>query len=85
MRTVTSLMTIEALTFLYFTFFHTIMSYEIIFCENATNSKKNIRIMAGVKRTVYSMELFKKCHIVLLASIFLLSLLLPIVDNMNKS
>jgi hypothetical protein len=46
--------------------------------------KKNIKIMAGVKRTVYFMELFKKCHIILLASKSLLSLLLYIVHNMKK-
>jgi hypothetical protein len=40
--------------------------------------------MAGVKRSLSSKELFKKCNILPTANEFLLSLLLFIVDNMEK-
>jgi hypothetical protein len=56
MRTITSLMKTEALKLVYFAYFHSIVSYGIIFWGNSTDSKevfyiqkKFIRIMAGTK------------------------------------
>jgi hypothetical protein len=67
------------------------MSYGIIFWGNSTESKKVfyiqkriIRIIAGAKRRAACRELFKKFNILPLDSEFLLSLLLFIVDNMEK-
>jgi hypothetical protein len=67
------------------------MSYGVIFRGNTTDSKrvfniqkKIIRIMAVVKRRVSCRELLKKFNILPLASEFLLSLLLFVVDNMDK-
>jgi hypothetical protein len=57
MRTVTSLVKTETLKLVYFAYFHSIMSYGIIFWGNSTDSKKVfyiqkriIRIMAGTKK-----------------------------------
>jgi hypothetical protein len=78
----------ESLKLVYFAYFHSIMSYGIIFWGNSTDSKKVfyiqkkiIRIMAGTKRRASYRELFKKCNILPLASTFLLSLLSFVVDN----
>jgi hypothetical protein len=75
-------MKIETLKLGYFAYFHSIMSYGIIFWGNSTDSKKVIyiqkriiRIMAGAKRRASCRELFKKCNSLPLASEFLLSLL----------
>jgi hypothetical protein len=40
MRTITSLMKTETLKFVYFAYFHSIVSHEIIFWGNSTDSKK---------------------------------------------
>jgi hypothetical protein len=91
MRTVTSLMKIGSLKLVYFAYFHSMMSYGVIFWGNSSDStrvfntqKKIIRIMAGVKERVSCRELFKKFNILPLASEFLLSLLSLIVDNMEE-
>jgi hypothetical protein len=91
MMTVTSLMKTETLKLVYFAYFHSIMSYGIIFWANSTESKKVfyiqnriIRIIAGAKRRASCMELFKKFNILPLASEFLLSLLSFVVDSMEK-
>jgi hypothetical protein len=80
MRTTTSLMKTETLK--------SIMSYEIIFWGNSTDSKNVfyiqktiIRIMAGTKRRASCGELFKKFNILPLASKFLLSLSSFVVDR----
>jgi hypothetical protein len=67
MRTVTPLMKVDVLKLVYFAYFHSVMSYGVIFWGNSTDSKrafiiqnKIIRIMAGVKTRVSCRELFKK-------------------------
>jgi hypothetical protein len=69
-RTVTPLLKIDTLKLVYFAYFHSIMSYVVIFWGNSTDSKrvfiiqkKIIRIMAGVKSRVSCRELFKKFNI----------------------
>jgi hypothetical protein len=91
MRTVTQLLKADTLKQVYFAYFHSIMSYGVIFWGNSTDSKrvfiiqkKIIRLMAGVKRRVSCRELFKKFNILPLASEFLLSLLSFVVDNREK-
>jgi hypothetical protein len=90
MRTVTPLLKVDTLKLVYFAYFHSIISYGIIFWGNLTDSKrvfiiqkKVIRIMAGVKRRISCRELFKKFNILRVASEFLLSLLSFVVDNME--
>jgi hypothetical protein len=80
MRTTTSLKNRETLKLVYFDYFHSIMSYGIIFCGISTYrkkilyiQKKIIRIMAGIKGRASCRELFKKCNILPLASELLLS------------
>jgi hypothetical protein len=70
----------ETLELVYFDYFHSIMSYGIIFCGNSTDSKtvfymqkKIIRILAGIERIASFRELFMKFNIFPLASKFLLS------------
>jgi hypothetical protein len=59
MRTVTPLLKVDTLKFVYFAYFHSIMSYGIVFWGNSTDGKKVfiiqkkiIRIMVSVKRRV---------------------------------
>jgi hypothetical protein len=79
MRTVTPQLKVDTLKLVYFAYFHSIMSYGIIFRGNSTDSKrvfiiqnKIIRIMAGFKKRVSCRELFKKFNILPLVSEFLL-------------
>jgi hypothetical protein len=80
----------ETLKLVYFAYFHSIMSYGIIFWGNSTDSKKVFyiqkkifRIMAGTRRRASCGELFKKFNILSLASESLLSLLSFVVDNIE--
>jgi hypothetical protein len=88
MSTIISLMKTETLKLVYFAYFHSIMSYGIIFWEKLTKSKKVfyiqkkiIRTMAGTKRRTSCRELFKKFNILPLVNKFLLSLLSFVADN----
>jgi hypothetical protein len=90
MRAITSLTKTETLKLVYFAYFHSIMSYRIIFWGSSTDSKKVfyiqkkiIRIMAGTKRRASCRELFKKFNILPLASKFLFPLLSFVVDNIE--
>jgi hypothetical protein len=72
----TSLLKIDTLKLVYFAYFHSILSYGVIFWENSSDGKrvfntqnKIIRLMAGVKGRVSYRELFLS-----LASEFLVSL-----------
>jgi hypothetical protein len=91
MRTVTPLLKVDTLKLVFFAYFHSTISYGVIFWGNSTDSKrvfiiqkKIIRIMAGVKRIISCRELFKKFSILPLVSEFLLSLLSFVVNNMGK-
>jgi hypothetical protein len=91
MRTVTPLLKVDTLKLVCFACFHSVMSYGVICWGNSTDSKrvfiiqkKIISIVAGVKRRVSCIELFKKFNILPLASEFLLPLLSFVVDNLEK-
>jgi hypothetical protein len=91
MRTVTLLLKTDALKVFCFAYFHSVMSYGVIFWGNLTDSKrvfniqnKIIRIMADVKNRVSCRELFKKFNILPLGSELLPLLLLFVVDNTEK-
>jgi hypothetical protein len=90
MRTATTIMKLETLKLFYFVYFHSIMSYGIIFWGNSTGSKKVfyiqkkiIRIMASTKRIASCRELFKKFNILSLASEYLLTLSFIADNNEN--
>jgi hypothetical protein len=90
-KTVTPLLEVDTLKLVYFAYFHSVMSYGVIFWGNSTDSKrvfiiqkKIIIIMAGVKRRVSCRKLSNKFNMLPLASEFLLSLLSFVVDNTEK-
>jgi hypothetical protein len=91
MRTVVPLMTINTLQLVYIAYFHSVLSYGLIFWGNSTDSskvfyiqKKIIRIMASVKSRVSCRQLFQKFNILSLASEFILCLLSFVVENLGK-
>jgi hypothetical protein len=72
----------------YFAYFHSIMSYEIIFWGNSSYSvkifklqKRVIRIITGAKNRDSCRELFKNLKILTLVSQFIFSVVSFIVDN----
>jgi hypothetical protein len=78
----------ETLKWIYFTHFHSIMKYRIIFWGNSHNSreiftlhKKIIRIMASVKPTNSCKSLFKRLEILTLPCKYIFSLINFIVSN----
>jgi hypothetical protein len=91
MWTVIPLMTMDTLKLVYFAYFHSVLSYGLIFRGNSTGSnkvfyiqKKIIRIMAGVKSGVSCRKLFRKFNMLPLASEFILCLLSFVVENLDK-
>jgi len=76
----------SSLEMIYHTFFHSAMSYRIIFWGNSLHSstifsiqKKAIRIMEGCGNRVSCRNLFKKLQILPLTSHYMLSLLMFVV------
>jgi hypothetical protein len=81
-------MSISVLKVIYYTFFHSLMSYGIIFWGNSSYSytifllqKKAIRAMLGYGNTVSCRNIFKELGILPLASQYLFSLLLFVSYN----
>jgi len=77
-----------SLKMIYYTFFHSVMSYGIIFWGNSCHSsiifrlqKKVIRIMEGCGNRVSCRGLFRKFQILPLKSQYILSLLMFVVQN----
>jgi hypothetical protein len=76
----------------YFSYFHSILKYGIIFCGNSTNNsrvfksqiKKAIRIISGVGPRDSCRNLFKKLNILPLSCEYILSLLLFVIYNQNN-
>jgi hypothetical protein len=67
---------------IYFAYFHSIIKYGIIFCDNSSNSKKifilqkeSIRIMAGVRSRNSCRGLFKRSKILPLSHEYTISLM----------
>jgi hypothetical protein len=76
------------LTIIYYTFFHSILTYGIIFWGKAPLGatifrlqKKEIPIMEGCGNRVWCRDLFRKFHILPLTSQYLLSLLMFVVQH----
>ena len=83
-------MSASSLKVIYYAFFHSVMSYGIIFWGNLSHSsiifriqKKAIRIMEGCGNRVSCRNLFKKLQIWPLTSQYMLSLLMFVVQNKN--
>ena len=79
-----------ALKMVYYAFFHSVMSYGLIFWGNSTNSKcvfklqKNaIRIIMGAKNNDSCREFFKLLKILPLSAQYIYSLLMFLVNNKN--
>jgi len=81
-------MSVSSLKVIYFAFFHSVMSYGIIFWGNSSHSsvifriqKKAITIMEGCGNRVSCRNIFKKLQILPLTSQYMLSLLIFVVQN----
>jgi hypothetical protein len=90
LRNAKTCMSASSLMMIYYAFFHSIMSYGIIFWGNSLHSssifriqKKAIRITAGCSNRVSCRDLFKKLQILPLASQYALSLLMCVVQDKN--
>ena len=72
----------------YYSYFHSLMTYELIFCGNSHHSniifrlqKRIIRIIVVIRGRDSCREYFKNLKILLLQSQSILSLLLFLIDN----
>jgi hypothetical protein len=91
-RSLSYLLSIKTLQMVYFSYFHSILKYGIIFWGTSTNSsrvfklpeKKVIRIISGVGPTDSCRNLFKKLDILPLSCEYILSLMLFVIDNQNN-
>jgi hypothetical protein len=90
-RNAKTCMSVSSLRMIYYAFFHSVMSYGIIFWGNSSHSstifkiqKKAIRIMEGCGNRVSCRNLFKKLQILPMASQYILSLLIFVVQNKNS-
>ena len=87
-RNTKTYMSASSLKMIYYAFFHSVMSYGIIFWGNWSHSSiifrvqgKAIRIMKGCGNRVSCRLLFKKLQILPLTSQYMLSLLMFVVQN----
>ena len=81
----------ETLRMAYFSYFHSIIRYGIIFWGNATDSckvfrlqKRVIRLMLGARPRASCRGLFKKLEILPVPCQYTLSVMLFMIDNSNK-
>ena len=88
LRIVKPLLSPESLRMVYFSYFHAIMTYGIIFWGNSSHSniifrlqKRVIRIITGIRNRDSCREYFKALKILPLQSQYILSLLLFVIDN----
>jgi hypothetical protein len=80
----------ESLRMIYCSYFHTVMSYGIIFWGNSTHSinifklqKRIIRIITNSRNRDSCRHLFMKFGILLIYSQYLFSLLMFVIDNIS--
>jgi hypothetical protein len=88
MRVEQSFLSLDSLKLIYYSYFHSILTYGIIFWGNTHNSnaifkiqKRIIQIMVGIRNRDSCKEYFKRLKILPLQSQYLLSLLLSVADN----
>ena len=89
-RNAKTCMSVSSLKMIYHAFFHSVMSYGIIFWGNSSYNtmifkikKKAIRIIEGCGNSVSCRNLFKKLQILPLESQYTISLLMFVVQNKN--
>jgi hypothetical protein len=92
LRCIRPFMSQDALISVYYSYFHSLITYGIIFWGNSSYSshifqlqKKAVRIITGSRLRDSCRELFKHLRILPLQSHYVLSLLLFVVDNKNFS
>ena len=90
LRIIKPLSSLESLRMVYFSHFHSIMTYGIIFWANSYYSnvifklqKRVIRIITGIRNRESCREHFKTLKILPLQSQYILSLLLSVIDNVD--
>jgi hypothetical protein len=88
MRIVQSFLSLHSLKMIYYSYFHSILTYGIVFWGNTHYSnaifkmqKRIIMIMVEVRNRFSCTEYFKRLKILLLQSQYLLSCLLFVADN----
>ena len=91
MRTIKPYVAANTLKTIYYSYFHSIMTYGLLFWGNSPDSikifrlqKKIIRIMMGCKNTESCKKLFLNLKILPLPSQYILSLLLFVIRNKNQ-
>jgi hypothetical protein len=87
-RSITPFMSVEAMRLIYFPYFHSILSYGIIFWGNSVHSKyifkilkRNIRVITDPRMRAPCCILFKKLQILSVSSHYIFSLLMFVVKN----
>ena len=90
MRIVQPFLSLDSLKLIYYSYFHSILTYGIIFCGNTPHSnvifrmqKRIVRIMVGVRNRDSCREYFKRLKILPLQSQYLLSLLIFVAENID--
>jgi hypothetical protein len=84
------ILNLKTLRMAYFSYFHSIIRYGIIFWGNATNScmvfrlQKKVRIMPSAEPRAPCRGLFKKLEILPVPCQYTLSLMLFVIDNSNS-
>jgi len=88
MRVLKPLLSLDALKLIYYSYFHSILLYVIIFWGNTPHSnlifkmqKKAVRIMIGIRNRDSCREHFRRLKILPVQSQYLLSLLLFVAEN----
>jgi len=91
MRLVKPFVTINTLRMIYCSYFHSVMTYGLLFWQNSPDStkifrlqKKIIRIMTGCRSTDSCRKLFINLEILPLPSQYILSLLLFMLRDKNQ-
>jgi hypothetical protein len=90
MRIVQPFLFLDSLKLIYYSYFHSVLTYGIIFWGNTPHSnvifrmqKRIVRIMVGVRNRDSCREYFKRLKILPLQSQYLLSLLLFVAENVD--
>ena len=85
------LLSLESLRMVYFSYFHSLLTYRIIFWGNSRHNntifrlqKTVIRIITGIRNRDSCREHFRTLKILPLQSQYILSLLLFVIDNKDR-
>jgi hypothetical protein len=90
MRVIKPIMSIETQEIVYYYYFHSLMTYEIIFwgnssCMNIFRTRKRIiRVMSGLRPNYSFRDAFKEWRILPLQSQYIFSLLIFVVNSMES-